>query len=229
MDDVDANVGTGPGVITNDGCAVEFYALLPTFGEPDIVHAAVPAGASILELGCGTGRILRPLAALGHPVTGVDDSPEMLARSPDLPTVCSPIATLRLARAFDVVLLASTMINADPGTRRESLATVRHHLRDGGTAVVQQNPPDWFETIEQAEPVRDDPGGIRRIIRSARWEPPRLRAEVEYQVGGNVWTHAWTSYQISDEELTSDLAAAGLRLGDWLTSDRAWFTARRAD
>ena len=228
MTEVDGNAGTGPGPITNDGCAVEFYALLPTFGEPEIVHAAVPAGASVLELGCGTGRILRPLAALGHPVTGVDDSPEMLARSPGLPTVCSPIGALRLDRTFDVVLLASTMINADPGTRAEFLATVRHHLRGDGIAVFQQNPPDWFETLERAEPVRDDPGGIRRIVRSARWEPPCLRTEVEYQVGGNVWTHAWTSYQISDEELAANLAAAGLRLGDWLTGDHAWFTARPA-
>jgi SAM-dependent methyltransferase len=223
---MDENVGTGPGAITNDGCAVEFYALLPTFGEPEIVHAAVPPGASILELGCGTGRLLRPLAALGHPVTGVDESPEMLALSPDLTTVCSPIETLRLGRAFDVVLLASTMVNADPGTRREFLETVRQHLRDDGIAVFQQSPPDWFETLDQAEPVRDDPGGIRRIIRSARWEPPRLRATIEYQVGDNVWTHAWTSYRLSDEELAGDLAAAGLRLGDWLTSDHAWFTAR---
>ena len=228
MAEVAGNAGSGPGPITSDGCAVEFYALLPTFGEPEIVHAAVPAGASILELGCGTGRILRLLAALGHPVTGVDDSPAMLARSPDLPTACAPIATLRLDRAFDVVLLASTLINADPGTRREFLATVRHHLRDDGVAVFQQNPPDWFETVPAAEPARDDPGGIRRIIRSARWEPPRLRIEVEYQAGGNVWTHAWTSYQISDEELAANLAAAGLRLGDWLTNDHAWFTAYSA-
>jgi SAM-dependent methyltransferase len=193
-----------------------------------MVHAAVPPGASILELGCGTGRILRPLAALGHPVTGVDDSPEMLAHCPDLPTVCSPIGTLRLDRAFDVVLLASTMINADTGTRRGFLSTVRHHLRGDGTAVFQQNPPGWFETVGQAEPVRDDPGGIRRIIRSTRWEPPRLYIEVEYRVAGDVWTHAWTSSRISDTELAGNLTAAGLRLGDWLTSDHAWFTARPA-
>ena len=99
------------------------------------------------------------------------------------------------------------------------------HLRDGGTAVFQQNPPGWFETFDRAERVRDDPGGIRRIIRSARWEPPRLRIEIEYQVAGRSWTHAWTSYQISDEELAADLAAAGLGLGDWLTTDHAWFTA----
>jgi SAM-dependent methyltransferase len=225
---VDEYAGTGPGAITNDGCAVEFYALLPEFGESQIVAAAVPPGASILELGCGTGRILRPLAALGHPVTGVDDSPDMLARSPDLPTVCSPIQSLRLDRTFDVVLLASTMINADPGTRQGFLATVRHHLHGDGIAVFQQHPPYWFETFEDAQPVRDDPGGIRRVIRAARWEPPRMRAEIEYQAGGNVWTHAWTSYQISDEELAGDLAAAGLRFGAWLTGDHAWFTARPA-
>jgi SAM-dependent methyltransferase len=225
---VDDNAGTGPGAITNDGCAVEFYALLPAFGEAEIVHAAVPPGASVLELGCGTGRILRPLAALGHPVTGVDDSPAMLDLSPDLPGVCAPIEGLRLGLSFDVVLLASTLINAEPGTRREFLAAVRRHLRDDGVAVFQRNPPGWFESIDQAERVRDDPGGVRRIIRSARWEPPRLSIEIEYQVDGSVWTHAWTSYQLGDEELAGDLAAAGLRLGDWLTDDRAWFTARPA-
>jgi len=226
MREADDHAGSGPGAITNDGCAVDFYALMPTLGEPEIVHAAVPAGASILELGCGTGRILRPLAALGHPVTGVDDSPEMLARSPDLATVCSPIQSLRLDRAFDAVVLASNMINAERGTRREFLATVRHHLRADGIAVFQQSPPGWFETFTGDEPVRDGPGGIRLIVRSARWEPPRLRAEVEYQVAGTVWTHAWTCYRISDDELASDLAAADLRFGHWLSEDRAWFSAR---
>jgi SAM-dependent methyltransferase len=219
------HVGTGPGAITDDGCAVEFYALLPAFGEPEIVHGAIPEGASILELGCGTGRILRPLAAMGHRVTGADESPDMLARNPDFETVLSPIESLRLDRTFDVVLLASTMINADPETRRAFLATVRHHLRDGGVAVFQMSPVEWFETVSAAPPVRDDPNGIRRVIRHARWEPPRMHAEIEYQVNDNVWTHAWVSYQVKDDELNGDLATAGLRFGDWLTDDHAWFTA----
>jgi SAM-dependent methyltransferase len=225
---MDEHAGTGPGAITSDGCAVDFYALLPAFGEAEIVHAAVRRGASVLELGCGTGRILRPLAALGHQVTGVDDSPDMLARSPDLPTVCSAIESLRLDREFDAVLLASTLINASPGTRQAFLATVRRHLHGDGVAVFQQNPSDWFDGLLDAEPVRDDPGGIRRVIRSARWEPPCMHVEVEYQVGGSIWTHAWASHQISDEELARDLAAADLRFGDWLAGDHSWFTALRA-
>jgi hypothetical protein len=43
-----AGSGAGPGVITPDGCAVDLYALLPPMGEPEIVHAAIPEGASFL-------------------------------------------------------------------------------------------------------------------------------------------------------------------------------------
>jgi SAM-dependent methyltransferase len=225
---VDEYAGTGQGVITGDGSSVELYALLPAYGEAEIIHAAVPPGASILELGCGVCRILRPLAALGHPVTGVDDSSDMLARSPDLPTVCSTIQSLRLERRFDVVLLTGGLMNFNPGTRHEFLTAMRNHLNDDGISVFQQLPMIWFKTFVAAEPIREDPGGIRCVINSARLEPPRMRVELEYQVGDRVWTHAWTAYQISDDELFSDLAAADLCFGDWITNDHAWFTARPA-
>lgn len=38
----------------------------------------------ILELGCGTGRLLLPLARAGQEIVGVDNSPEMLARARSL-------------------------------------------------------------------------------------------------------------------------------------------------
>ncbi|HEX8007364.1 MAG TPA: hypothetical protein VF482_13135, partial [Trebonia sp.] len=88
-----------------------------------------------------------------------------------------------------------------------------------------QQAPSWFATVEHAPPVRDDPGGIRRIIRSARREPPRVFIEVEYQVGDRRWTHAWAPYEIGERELDRDLGAIGLRLGRWLSDDHAWFTA----
>jgi SAM-dependent methyltransferase len=37
-------------------------------------------GDPVLELGCGTGRVLLNLARRGYSITGVDDAPEMLAR-----------------------------------------------------------------------------------------------------------------------------------------------------
>jgi SAM-dependent methyltransferase len=218
------NVGTGPGEITPDGCAVDFYALLPPMGEPQIVHAAVPEGAAILELGCGTGRILRPLADLGHPVLGVDESPAMLAHLTDLPTACSPIETLRLDRRFDAVLLASTMLNTNPRQRRAFLATCRWHLDPQGVVVIQQSAPSWFDTVAASEVEHD---GIRRVVQSVRRDGPRVDVVVAYHVGDRMWTHAWDSYRISQEQLAGDLASAGLRFDRWLTDDHAWFTASR--
>ena len=223
--DRELGAGTGPGVITPDGCAVDFYALLPGMGEPEIINAAVPAGASILELGCGTGRLLRPLAAFGHPVTGVDESPEMLARIPDLPTVCSRIEGLRLDRTFGAVLLASNMINSSPAVRREFLATCRRHVAGDGVVVLQQHNPAWFDAVTADTLVVGD---ITRIIRSAEQAGRQLRVLVEYQVGDRVWTHAFSPYRIENEELEADLASAGLAFGGWLTDNRVWFTARPA-
>ncbi len=216
------NVGTGPGEITPDGCAVEFYALLPPMGESAIVHAAVPEGASILELGCGTGRILRPLADLGHPVLGVDESPAMLARVADLPTVCSPIETLRLDRRFGVVLLASTMLNTEPAQRHAFLATCRWHVDPQGVVVIQQQAPVWFDTVAPSEAEHD---GIRRVVQSVHRDGQGVDVVVAYHVGDRVWTHAWTSYRIGEEELGADLASTGLRFDQWLTDDHVWFTA----
>lgn len=191
-------------------------------GEPEVVETAVPEGASILELGCGTGRILRPLAGLGHPVLGVDESPAMLAHVADLPTVCSRIETLRLDRTFDAVLLASNMLNTDPAQRRAFLETSRRHVDPFGMVVVQQTAPAWFDTVVPSEREHD---GVRLVVRSVRREEPRLDVVVEYHVGDKTWRHEFGCYRIGEEELAADLASAGLRFDRWLTDDHAWFTA----
>ena len=45
------------------------------------LRLAEVVGDPILELGCGTGRVLAPLAAAGHRVTGIDRSRAMLDRA----------------------------------------------------------------------------------------------------------------------------------------------------
>jgi SAM-dependent methyltransferase len=72
--------GTGPGAITPDGCAVDLYARLSVGDEPDVIAGAVPAGAHILELGSGAGRVTRPLLERGFRITAVDESAEMLEK-----------------------------------------------------------------------------------------------------------------------------------------------------
>jgi SAM-dependent methyltransferase len=215
--------GTGPGVITPDGCAVDFYALMPDFGESAIVHEAAGAGASILELGCGAGRVTHPLVALGHLVVAVDESPEMLAHVRGAETVCARIQDLSLGRRFGVVLLASHLINADDQTRRTFLEVCRRHVADDGCVIIQQHSPEWFATARDSEVVRD--GMILRLRDVSRPAPNLVSATVEYVVGDRCWTQTFTAMRLDEAGLTAALATAGLRLDRYLTEDRSWIRA----
>jgi SAM-dependent methyltransferase len=241
--------GTGPGVITPDGCAVELYRMLPPMGEPEIVHAAIPAGAGILELGAGAGRVTHRLVALGHPVVAVDESAEMLAciRGADAPrdgpgagrttstsggvasagaeTVRARIQDLDLGgRRFEVVLLASFLVNTDDDDmRRRFLNACRRHVGDGGCVLVQRHPPAWFD--EAAEGERTDGGITFRLRDLGRPAPGLLAATAEYQAGQRVWTQRFTARRLDDEALAAALAEAGLVVDAYLTGDGSWVRA----
>ena len=223
MSSLPQSYGTGPGVITPDGCAVDFYALMPDFGEPAIVHEAAGAGASILELGSGAGRVTHPLTALGHPVVAVDESPEMLAHIHDAETVCARIQDLSLGRRFGAVLLASHLINADDETRRTFLEVCRRHVAGDGCVIIQQHSPAWFAQARDSEMTRD--GVVYRLRDVSRPAPNLLSATVEYAVGDQCWTQTFTTTRLDEAELTASLAAAGLRLDRYLAEDRSWLRA----
>lgn len=57
----------------------------------------IPAGAPVLDLACGSGRHVRALAALGHPLLGVDRDAQALAGLRDLPGVRTLVADLEAA------------------------------------------------------------------------------------------------------------------------------------
>jgi SAM-dependent methyltransferase len=73
-----------------------------TADVPFILEQVKKQGGPVLELGCGTGRLLIPLAEAGFPVTGVDNSPEML-----------DIARQRLAKKPLAVRKAVTLLEKD--------------------------------------------------------------------------------------------------------------------
>src|SRR5205085_5529755 len=79
-----------------------------------MARALVPPGGTVLELGCGTGRVMEALLEQGLQVTGLDGAPAMLAR-----------ATRRLARFGDRArLVPADMRRPDLGTQRFDLVLV---------------------------------------------------------------------------------------------------------
>jgi len=108
-------------------------------GEADFVMRYAPR--SVLDAGCGTGRVARELARRGVDVVGVDLDPDMLAtarrRSPELQWVQADLAGLDLGRTFDVVVAAgNVMILLTPGTEPLVLANLARHLPPGGLLIA---------------------------------------------------------------------------------------------
>jgi len=212
-------------VITPDGCAVDFYALMSARKEPEIIHkgAGDPA-ASILELGSGTGRVTRPLAELGHRIVAVDESPEMLAHITTARTVCSRIEDLALHERFGVVLLASHLINVPGEPERQALlAACARHVSPGGCVIIEQHAPDWFAGAGESETEAD--GIVIRLRDVSRPTPDLLSATVEYQVGERIWTQTFTTRKLTADQLMTSLAAAGLAFDSYLTADHTWLRA----
>jgi SAM-dependent methyltransferase len=216
--------GSGPGVITPDGSPVDFYAQLPPGEDPAIVHAAIPAGSSILELGAGTGRMTHPLIDLGHSVVAVDESAEMLARIRGAEAVQARIEELDLDRRFDVVLLASHFINVpDDDERLALLRTCRRHVDKGGCVLLQRYDPAWFDDAVPGERMLGD--ATVRLRDIGRPGPGLLSATIEYQLGDSVWTQWFTARRLDDAELAAVLDDAGLAPDAYLTDDRTWLRA----
>ncbi|MEU2055679.1 class I SAM-dependent methyltransferase [Streptomyces bungoensis] len=218
--------GTGPGAITPDGCAVELYARLPVGDQPDIIAAAVPAGAHVLELGSGVGRVTHALLERGFTVTAVDESAEMLARVRGARTICAPIERLELGERFDVVMLASFLVHAgDAEVRRGLLRTCARHVADGGCVLIQREGADYHVNVPRE---RVDPSGFTVRIASAEPVGDGVDAvRAEYVFPDAVWTQTFLSRPLTKEQFESALAEAGLKVDAYLTDDGMWVRAVR--
>jgi SAM-dependent methyltransferase len=100
-------------------------------GEADFVEQL--GRTSVLDAGCGTGRVAIELARREMDVVGVDVDASMLerarAKDPALTWVHADLAGVDLGRTFDVVVMAgNVMIFLAPGTEAKVVANLARHL-----------------------------------------------------------------------------------------------------
>ncbi|MFI1729642.1 class I SAM-dependent methyltransferase [Streptomyces acidicola] len=216
--------GTGPGAITPDGCAVELYSRLPVGEEPEVIAGVAPAGARILELGSGVGRMTHPLLERGFTVTAVDESAEMLERVRGARTICSPVEKLDLDEKFDVVLLASFLVhNGDDEVRRGMLRTCLRHVADDGFVLIQREGEDYHANVPRE---RVDPSGFTvRILSSEPAGDGVKSVHVEYVFPDAVWTHTFRARPLTREQFEEALGEVGLKVDRYVTEDRIWVKA----
>jgi len=232
------------------------YDAIPDFGA---LYDAVPAYAAradvayyvaraaeapgpVLELGCGTGRVLLPMARAGAPVVGLDGSREMLARCRAKLERESPETRARVtlregdATAFDLgatfplvvapFRLLQQLVSVDEQLRL--LDRVARHLAPGGrfvfdvfnpafASLVTDRSAEWVDTPDTR---LDDGRTMRRAIRvpRVRWTEQVSETELIYYVSDTPGASPTRYVQTFDmrwylpAELVHLLARAGLRV-----------------
>ncbi len=167
----------------------------------------------VVDLGCGTGRVLIPLAKRGFCAVGVDLSPHMLrivrakarAANVTVQTVRANLVELGFLadRSADYVLCLFSTLGMIHGRehRRRVLAHVRRILKPTGTLILHVHNV-WYNLLT--------PAGRSWLWR--HWLQTRLLRRgdfgdrfFEYHGVANVYVHAFTW-----RELRRDLGSAGM-------------------
>jgi SAM-dependent methyltransferase len=141
--------------------------------RPDVefyVDEARAYGGNVLELGCGTGRILVPTARSGMEITGVDRSPRMLAQcgvrldeeSPEVrervTLVQADMRDFDLGRRFSIIMIPFRPLQHLIALS-EQIATLKaahQHLEPGGLLVFDVFNPKIQYLLEDRTAERED-------------------------------------------------------------------------
>jgi SAM-dependent methyltransferase len=162
----------------------------------DLAAAGVAPGATVLEIGCGTGQATVALAERGYCVVAVElgsaladvarrnlagfDSVEVVtAAFEDWPLPDEPFDLVFSATAFHWVDQAVRVVKSAEALRPGGfLATVATHHIAGGTEAFFVEVQDCYERFDPAtppnlrlQPAREVPEDDRELTASGRFEP----------------------------------------------------------
>ncbi|MER5770991.1 class I SAM-dependent methyltransferase [Streptomyces sp. NPDC001985] len=179
-----------------------------------------PPGSRVLDLCCGPGLFLVPLAERGHRVTGVDLSPAMLERARE--TCEKAGAAVELVRAdmleytapgaYDVILNVFTSFGyfADAADNLQVLRNARRSLAPGGQLLVDVMGKEviagWIGR-PQAVDLPDGSYIVQRDTILDSWR--RLRTDWTHVRGDTARTASIHSFLYSAAELHDLFLEAG--------------------
>jgi len=108
-------------------------------------RALLPAAASVLDIGCGSGEpIARYLIEQGCNVTGVDSSPDLIglctASFPNLAWHVADMRTLSFAQRFDGVLAWDSFFHLGHDDQRRMFPIFRQHAAPHAALMFTSGP-----------------------------------------------------------------------------------------
>jgi 2-polyprenyl-3-methyl-5-hydroxy-6-metoxy-1,4-benzoquinol methylase len=146
-------------------------------GEADLVQKLLQPPASILDAGCGTGRMGIELAKRGYDVVGIDLDEVMLSqaksKAPDMTWILGDLSQTAFDRQFDAIVMAgNVMIFLTPHTEQAVLANMAHHLKPNGllVAAFELNPKPWTQLTLPSYEQMAQAVGLTPVSRWSTWE-----------------------------------------------------------
>ena len=217
-------LGVGRGPKTRDGSSVELYLRLPYGGEVELIERWIPKAASVMELGCGVGRVTRKLLAHGYAVTAVDNSQEMLAYvPPEASKICADIECLALDEKFDAVILASCLVNTpDVALRLRQLTKCQELLKPAGHLFLERFDPTWLANV-QVGPLNSI-GTVEMCVDEVHGSGAERELCFRYREGEDEWLQYFTAAILDDEDIRQCLSSARFEPPDWI--NRRWASAK---
>ncbi|GLZ36555.1 class I SAM-dependent methyltransferase [Actinokineospora sp. NBRC 105648] len=139
-------------------------------GEVVLVQTFTPT--TVLDAGCGTGRVAIELANRGIEVEGADVDQSMLTTAarlaPHITWHRADLTTLDLGKTFDVVIMAGNVpLFTPPGTEPALVAGVARHVRPGGVLIAGFSLDRAYSLTNYDEHAAE--AGLELVHRYATW------------------------------------------------------------
>lgn len=165
-------------------------------GWLDRFRAVAGAGASILDIGCGSGEpIARYFIEGGHDVTGVDSSETLIAlcreHFPAQSWIVADMRGLDLGRRFNGILAWDSFFHLTQDAQKTMFAVFAAHIADGG-ALMFTSGPHAGEAVGsfQGEPLYHaslDPEDYQRLLAAHGFDVIDHAAEDATCGGHTIW------------------------------------------